>query len=215
MLDYGQRVKLALGDTVRRSALKLIAGLIFVIGAGFLLAALWTWLADTLDWGPTLASLVIGGAFVVLALIVLGISSSRRHEMPDPQDLQKEVEARLALAAEAASARARAEAQKVLGMAESRVHGLLDSAKGRVDRFAAETEDRVTGFVSDTAQKIGLTSETMESARHAAANARSSAGRAANSNAGSMAKLIGAFAVGVTIAARLQEARQRGRDDYS
>lgn len=63
MFDYAQRLQLALGDTARRSAIKLVAGLFLLVGLGFLIAALWSWLAIGLGLGATYASLIVGGSF--------------------------------------------------------------------------------------------------------------------------------------------------------
>ena len=74
MFDYAQRLQLALGDVVRRSALKVIAGVVLAVAIGFLLAALWSWLAHGLGWGATMASLAIGGGFVVIGAIILMVA---------------------------------------------------------------------------------------------------------------------------------------------
>lgn len=203
MFDYAQRLKLALADTARRSAFKLAAGVILAIGLGFLLAALWSWLAIGLGWGPVHASLAIGLGFVVIGGGVLVATARPRHKMPTTDDLKREVEARVSLAADAAVQRARSEALRMAGMAENKVHSMMDRATHRASSFAG-----------DAARKAGLSSENVEAAKRAASHASQKASDAANSNAGSMAKLIAAFAIGVTLAARLRDSRRQPPDDF-
>ena len=50
MFDYAHKMQLAVSDLGRRAGLKAGAGVLALIAAGFLLAALWTFLARTLDW---------------------------------------------------------------------------------------------------------------------------------------------------------------------
>ena len=102
MFDYVNRLQLALGDKARRAGMKAGAGVALLIGAGFLLAALWSWLAWQLDLGPTYASLIIGGVFALIGLIVWASGSKERHAVPSTDDLRSEVETRLSLAADAA-----------------------------------------------------------------------------------------------------------------
>lgn len=206
MLDFAQRLKLALSDTARRTGMKAGAGVVFAIGLGFLLAALWSWLAHDLGWGPALASLAIGGGFTVIALILLLLARKPRHVMPTSDDLKREVEARVTLAKEAAVMRARGEANRVLDMAGNKVTSLMDDANYRANKLANDAERKVMGV----AQSVGLTADNVSQARDKVV-------KASESNAGSMAKLIGAFAVGITLAAKLQEARRpsrRNRDDF-
>lgn len=214
MFDYAQRLQLALTDVARRSALKGVAGLVVAIGAGFLLAALWSFLAHSLGWGGTVASLVIGGVFVAVGLIILVISDRRRHQMPTTDDLKREVEARINLAADAAVDRARAEAFRVVDMAGNKAHSLMDDATYRATKFADDAERRVYGFARNAAQTVGLNAQNVATAKKGARDAADGARRAADSNAGSMAKLVSAFALGVTLAAKLHEARRRPRDQH-
>lgn len=208
MFDYAQRLQLALGDSARRTGLKAAAGGALLVAAGFLIAALWSWLARDLGWGATLASLSVGGLFLVIGVIILMTASRPRHVMPTTDDLKREVEARISLATDAAVNRARAEAARVADMAENKVQSLMDTAEFRANKLAADAERRVHGFVRDTAQGVGLTTDNLRAAREGAKDAGAAVSRAASSNPGSMAKLIGAFAVGVTLAARLREGRR-------
>ena len=60
MFDYARNMQLALSDAGRRAGMKAAAGVVALIGAGFLVAALWTFLAYHLHWGSLGASLAIG-----------------------------------------------------------------------------------------------------------------------------------------------------------
>lgn len=212
MFDYVQRLQLALSDTARRTAMKVVAGVVLAVGAGFLLAALWSWLAYGLGWGATLASLAIGGGFVVIALILLAAASKPRHEMPTSDDLKREVEARVNLVADAAADRARQEAGRVMDMAGNKVTSLMDQASYRANKFANDAERRVYSTARETAEKVGLTPENVEAAKRTFASTAETTTRAANSNAGSMAKLIGAFAIGIAFANRLRGDRDDDDD---
>ena len=208
MFDFARNAKLALTDKARRAALKGAAGVVAVIGLGFLTAALWSYLANELGWGPTLASLTIGGALVVIALIIVAVSSREKHKMPSSDDLRKEVEARVTLATDAAVAKARAEADKVVAMAENKAHALIDEAGYRAAKVASDTERRVFGTVRETATSLGLSTQNIQAAQRSTDKFVQQARQTSNSNAGSMAKLIGAFAVGITLAAKIQEGRR-------
>ncbi|MCF3974457.1 phage holin family protein [Paracoccus salsus] len=208
MFDFARRLQLAAGDTARRTAMKIVAGVVLSVASGFLLAALWTWLAHGLGWGATYASLSIGGGFAVLAVMLLMIASRTRHPMPTGEDLRREVEARLNLAADAAVERAQSEALRLADMAEGKVHSLIDRAGYRANQFASDAERRAQGLVRDTARSVGLTSGNVRAAKDGARDMASRANRAANSDMGNMAKLVGAFAIGVTLAAKLQETRR-------
>lgn len=209
MFDFARRAQLALGDTVRRAVLKAAAGLVGVIAAGFLVAALWSFLANELDWGPTLASLSIGAVLALIAAILIAVSSRRKHEMPTSDDLKREVEARVALATDAAVTRLRAEATRVVDLAETKATSLMDQASYRANKLADDAERKVFGGVRDTARVIGLTSETLGAADRRVHAGKQQIDQAGNSNASSMAKLLGAFAVGVTLAAKIQERRHQ------
>lgn len=208
MFDFARNAKLALTDKARRAALKGAAGLVAAVGLGFLIAALWSYLATELDWGAALASLAIGGGFVVIALVLIAMSSREKHKMPSSDDLKKEVEARVSLATDAAVARARSEADKVVATVESKAHSLMDEAGFRAAKLANDTERRVFGTVRDTATSLGLSTSNIQSAQRSTEKFVQQARQSSNSNAGSMAKLIGAFAVGITLAAKVQESRR-------
>lgn len=212
MFDYAQRLQLALKDTARRSAMKAAAGVVLAVAAGFLVAALWSFLAHNLEWGPALASLAVAALFILAALILFGMSKRVVHEMPTTDDLKKEVEARVTLAAEAAVEKARAEAERVVDMAGNKVSSLMDEASYRVTKLANDTERRVFGVARNAAQAVGFTQANMNTVRAKVEDAQDTLTRANNSNAASMAKLLGAFAIGVTLAAKLRE--RQDDDDY-
>jgi hypothetical protein len=205
MLDYAQRLQLALGDIARRSVLKVVAGVVLAVAVGFLIAALWSWLASGLGWGATLASLAVGGGFALIGIIILLVASKPKHTMPTGDDLRREVGVRVSLATDAAVGRAQSEALRVADMAENKVHSQMDRVGFRSKDTANRAERAVHGFVRKRAEDVGLDSEN-------AADARERVMRASESNAGSMAKLIGAFAIGVTLAAKLQERRRSDED---
>ncbi|MFC0200467.1 phage holin family protein [Paracoccus rhizosphaerae] len=196
MFDFARRVQLAAGDAARRTALKVAAAVVGLVASGFLLAALWSFLADTLEWGAALASLSIGAGLAVIAGLLIVLSSRRRHEMPTTDDLKREVQARASLAADAAVDRARSEALRIANMAEERAHALIDEASSRAGQMAEDAERRVSG----TLRSVGLGST----------GSPASADRAHHPLAPSAmtGKLIGAFALGITLAAKIQERRR-------
>lgn len=212
MFDYAQRLQLALKDTARRSAMKAIAGVILVVALGFLIAALWSFLAHNLEWGPALASLAVGGGFVLIAVILLLAARKARHEMPTTEDLRKEVEARITLAKDAAIDKGRAEAERMMDIAGNKVVSLMDEASFRANKLADDTERRVYGAARHAAEAVGLTSTNISTMRSKVDDATDTLARANSSNAASIAKLLGAFAVGITLAAKLREGRDT--DDY-
>ncbi|MDO5630268.1 MAG: phage holin family protein [Paracoccus sp. (in: a-proteobacteria)] len=216
MFDYARNMKLALEDTARRTAIKAAAGVVIAVGAGFLLAALWSFLATDLGWGSTMASLAVGGGFVVMGILVMLVAGKVRHQPPTTDDLKAEVEARINLAADAAMNRAQAEAARFADMAENRVHSLIDRASYQASKVVGDAERSAYGFARNTARSVGLTAENLNTAQEKADEARRMArdashkvSAAANTNAGSMAKLVGALAVGVALASKVQDWRRR------
>ena len=213
MFDFARRVQEAVGDTVRRTAMKAVAGMVGLMAGGFLTAALWSWLANDLDWGSTLASLTIGGGLILLMIILLAMAAKRKHTMPTTDDLKREVEARVSLAADAAATRARAEATRIVELAEAKAHSLMDQAGSRATKLASDAEEKLFGSVRNTARAAGLTSSNVTAAKQSFQNGAHQLRQATDSNAGTMTKLVGAFAVGVTLAAAMQE-RRHDRMDY-
>lgn len=212
MFDYAQRLQLALKDTARRSAMKAAAGVILAVAAGFLVAALWSFLAHDMGWGPALASLAVAALFIVAGLILFMMSKKTKHEMPTTDDLKREVEARVSLAADAAVEKARSEAERVVDMAGNKVSSLMDEASYRATKLADDTERRVFGVARSAAQAVGFTQSNLDTVRSKVEDAQDTLSRANSSNAASMAKLLGAFAIGVTLAAKLRE--RDDEDDY-
>ncbi|MFN3524816.1 MAG: phage holin family protein [Paracoccus sp. (in: a-proteobacteria)] len=211
MFDFAQKMQRALADRARGVGLKAAGGLVAAVALGFLLAALWSFLAHNLDWGPALASLVIGGVLVALAAGLM-VASKPRHQMPTTDELKREVEARVSLATDVAVDRARLEAARMVDMAGNKANALMDEAGYRAAKLAGDAERKVFGGVRETARAIGLTTETTRDAKRQIRNAKAGATRAANTNAGSMAKLIGAFAVGVTLASAISDRRNSAQD---
>ncbi|MDO5614103.1 MAG: phage holin family protein [Paracoccus sp. (in: a-proteobacteria)] len=219
MFDYARNMKLALADTARRTAFKAAAGVVIAVGAGFLLAALWSFLATDLGWGSTMASLAVGGGFVVIGVIVMLVAGKVRHQPPTTDDLKAEVEARISLAADAAMNRAQSEAARFADMAENRVHSLIDRASYQASKVVGDAERSAYGFARNTARSVGLTAENLntaqekvDEARRMARDAGHKVSEAANTNAGSMAKLVGALAVGVALASKVQDWRRSDQD---
>lgn len=215
MFVYAKNMQLAMKDKLRRSGMAAAAGLVMVIAAGFLLAALWTYFAHHLHWGPLGASLAIGGGLVVIAVILLLMARSERHATPTTDDLKDEVSQHLNLmantavtkatdAADLAARRASQVAGEFLDLAENKVHSVADNLTYRASRFADQTEARVQGAVG----RFGLS------------NGAGGADGApeAKSNLATLTPVLGAFAVGITLASRLQnwrhaDDRDQDRDD--
>ncbi|MDO5606528.1 MAG: phage holin family protein, partial [Paracoccus sp. (in: a-proteobacteria)] len=214
MFDYVNKLQLALGDKARRTSLKAGAGVVALIGVGFLLAALWSWLAWNLDLGPAMASLMIGGAFAVIGLGLWAMSRAERHAMPATEELRREVEARLSLATDAALDKARFKAEETLDSAQERVVSLIHSVEDRARGFVGDAEARVYGFANraggvagSAARSVGLTEERLR-------GARDGLDRAARSRAAPGVGLLGAFAVGLAIAGAIsRRGSSRDNDD--
>lgn len=207
MFDYAQRLQLALKDTARRSAMKAVAGVILAIAAGFLIAALWSFLAHNLDLGPALASLIVALLFVIVAAVLWITSRTPKHTMPTTNDLRREVEARVTLATDAAVAKVRTEAERVVDMAGNKAAALMDEATYRANKLADDTERRVYGVARNAAQSVGLTPGNVSALASRIEGASDTLSRANQSNVASVAKLLGAFAIGITLAAKLGERR--------
>lgn len=209
MLDYVRNMQLALTDTVRRTAMKAGAGVVMTIGAGFLMAALWTFLAHELGWGSMYASLAIGGVFVLIAIIVILMAGKPRHTAPKPEELGKEISARLNLAADTAIDKVKTGARETIESAEQGVSRVIDRVGATASRFADDTESRVQSFargtVAPAARSVGLTEENYEAARE-------QIHRATQHKAAPAVGLIGAFATGLAIASKVQDWRHRDDD---
>ncbi|SDD75925.1 Putative Holin-X, holin superfamily III [Paracoccus isoporae] len=212
MFDYVNKVQLALSDKARRTGLKAGAAVIALIALGFLLSALWSFLAWRLELGPTYASLIIGGGFLLIALILQLMSNSEKHSMPSTDELKNEVEARLSLAADTALDKAKFKAEETMDSAQQRVHALFGKAEDTARGFVSRTESKVhdvTADVStkagDLAEKVGLTDRNLR-------EAKDSFDRATQSRAAPGVGIVGAFAVGMAIAGALRG--RRDRDDF-
>lgn len=217
MFAYGRKMQLALSDRLRRAGLMAGAGGALLVGSGFLLAALWTWLASYLGWGPLWASLAIGAGFALIGLILLAISGHERHPVPGTDELGAEIEERVNLmvdaaldkaagAADAAVDRAKRKATRLMDAAGQRMQAASDQVGYGADRLAdrAEAQAQTAAHRLREAARDGFgTAPTPpEDARARAGHPRSAA----------FAPLIGAFAVGLTLASRLR-GRRRSDDD--
>lgn len=63
---------------LRRIAAVLVAALIALVGAAFLIVAFYRWLAD--KFPPALTAAIVGGAMMVIALALLLLASIRRKK---------------------------------------------------------------------------------------------------------------------------------------
>lgn len=209
MFDYARNMKLGLADTVRRTALKAGAGVVILLGAGFLLAALWTFLAHHLDWGSLGASLAIGVLFMIIGSVVFAMSRNVHHEIPSTDELQREVTARASLATDAALDKAKFKATQVIDEAENRVSNLMGSVGLKAHKAADRAESQAQHFVHDTlpkaAKSVGVTPERVQAVSDMAHDAK-------ESRATPVLGVISAFAVGIAIASKIQD--WRARDDY-
>jgi chromate transport protein ChrA len=72
---------------LRRLGLGLAAGLVAMVGAAFLVAAAYVWLASVLR--PAAAAAVLGAALIVIAVLLLlvGLGGRRRNEPVKPEQL--------------------------------------------------------------------------------------------------------------------------------
>ncbi|KGJ06093.1 Putative Holin-X, holin superfamily III [Paracoccus halophilus] len=212
MFDYARKMQLALTDRLRRAGLAAGAGVLLLIGLGFLLAALWVWLADHLGWGALGASLAVGLGFVLPGLALLLMARTERHPAPKPDELRAEIQSqvsrmadtaidKVAGAADAGLERASERAGRLMGRARQKTRSATDEMTYRADRYADRAE----------AQARRATGEAADRMR------RSNDARPAREplNAAGIAPLIGAFAFGITLASRLGRRRDRGiADDW-
>jgi len=217
MFAYTRNLQLALTDKLRRAGLMAGAGVALLVAAGFLLAALWTWLAYHLHWGPLWASLAIGAGFLLIGIILMLAGGKERHPTPSTDELKAEIEEQLHLAADAAVEkvsgladrtldRASEKAGEMVDRASQRVHSVADTLAYRADRFADRTEARVVGAVrkagESASRKLGLPADAAERVAQGATQSR----------AAPFVPLIGAFAIGMTLASRL--GGRRSEDDW-
>lgn len=132
MLDYARRLRSAVSDTGRRARLKAAAGVLSTVAAGFLVAALWTFLRHHAGLGSLGASLVVALLFAAGAGVLWVMGSKVHHPVLSTDDLKREVEARARLAADAAVEKARLTAVQVVDHAEAKVHGFAAKADAKV-----------------------------------------------------------------------------------
>ncbi len=200
MLDYTRLMKLALADQARRSGLKIVAGLLLLLAVGFLLAALWSYLASHLGWGSMRASLAIGGGFAGIALIVLGVSARVRHVAPSADDLKQEVGAKLGAMAGTVKAQAGRKIREAVGLAGQKARRVADEAEYSADRAADRVEARASALADrvmpEIADLLGVRPETARQASRVLTRVR-------DSRVAPFLPVAGAFAIGVFVAHRL------------
>lgn len=215
MLDFTRRARLAGADLGRRAGLLAGAGLLAAIAGGFLLAALWSYLAHGLHWGPAAASLALA-LLCLLGAAVLGLlGRARRHAMPTPADLGRELRARGVLATESVMAALRHRValggetarQRVFGIGDRARHG-VDAAADRLDAAAARMAGKVSG--ADPAQSAapGLDPAALAAGLTAA---REGAGRFVRTSP--VLALASAFAVGLVLAGAVAPADDEDDED--
>lgn len=222
MLAYARNMQLAASDLGRRVGLKVAAGVAGLLAAGFLIAALWTLLARNFGWGPLWASVGVAVLFLLVAAIAWSVSNTVKHPVPTTDELKREVEARVSLATDVALDKAHAKARQVIDDAGEKAVALMDDAGNRASAFVSDAKAKVQGFVGNVdervrsfthsapnavARSVGLTPEFFDEAQQFTDKVKSSKAMPA-------ASLLGAFAVGLTIATKLQAARHERQDEW-
>ncbi len=142
MFAYVRNMKAAAKDTVARYGMTAAAGAILVVALGFLLGALWVFLAR--EWGSLNTNLVFAAAFTAIALIVFLVARSRHVDPPTVDDLKDEVEAKIAETA-----------NHLVNLAEHKVNRFVSQAENRVTNLARNAGQQMTqaaGFVPELAQ---------------------------------------------------------------
>ena len=214
MFAYARNMQLALTDKLRRAGLTAGAAVFLLIGLGFLMAALWTWLAYHLGWGAMMASLVMGLGFAAIGLILVLAARKERHPLPTSDDLKQEVEtqvsamadaavARVSGAADQVIARASGKGSRLMGLAGQMVQSATDDLAYRADHYADRAE----------AQAYRMARQAGDAVRGGERREDHSASYRPPSAAATMAPLLGAFALGITLASRLQAWRHRDAPD--
>ena len=212
-----QQPERALTDKLRRAGMAGVAGLMFLVGAGFLIAALWVWLADHLGWGALGASAAIGAGFLVIGAAMLLIAGKERHPTPTTEELKAEVSEHVNLMADAAIAkvtdatnaslnRASQRVSRIMGLAGQKARSAADEVAYQADRYV----DRAEAGAYRMARKA---SEAMDHRSKAdpdgSPDTAPDAAPDDSGRLGGVAPLIGAFAVGLTLASRFREWRRR------
>lgn len=228
MLAYTRKMQQAASDLMRRLSLKAGAAALLLVGVGFLLAALWTFLATHLGWGSLLASLVIGVLLVIGGLVIMLTSSHVRHHPPTTTELKDEVALRVSTATDAVLDRvtdragqtvekarkrteeafesARKEAGQMVDLAGNRISSFVDAAAYRMDRFAGRAERRASDIAGRAKHAMDdrLGPHPFDAAaQKLAEGGRQAKGLMRESNLAAITPLIGAFAIGLTLASRL------------
>ncbi len=171
---------------------------------------------------PLLASLTIGAVFLVIGLVLLSLAGRERHPAPDTDELREEIAERVEVMADAAIGkvsgmademigRASEKARRIVGGAGQKAQAFSDQMSYEADRFADRAEAGAEGAARQAREAVdaglGAASRAVDDLAGRTQSARASDGA---SNGAAVAPLIGAFAVGLTLASRL---RRNRRDD--
>lgn len=208
MMDVSHRFKLALSDMARRSGLRVAAGLLAILGGGYLLAALWSLLARDLRWGPTIASLVIGVLCLILTGILLLVSRKTRHDMPTGDDVKREMAARVSLAGDMAMNTVKTRVKNAGKGAAQKASSLFDIARFKADTAAEKLDEGVekvrttppSELAAESAGRIGIDPDKVRAGITQAGQAFESF---KNMRSAPAIGLVAAFAIGLAIANRL------------
>lgn len=198
MWDVNRRFHLALSDLGRRAGLAVAGGVLMAVGAGFLLAALWSWLAHGLGWGPAAASLAVAGLCLLAALGLLLAARRARHAMPGAGDVRAEAEARARLATQAAVGAVKTRAEQARNAAGQHLQGFLDRGRYQADRAASGLD----AAAEKVAEKMagGSPGPMADPVAEAMETARGMAEQFARSRAAPGVALVSAFAIGLALA---------------
>lgn len=213
-MDVSHRFKLALSDLARRSGLRAAAGLFALLGAAYLLAALWSLLARDLEWGPTIASTVLGVLCLAVTGVLFLITRNTRYKMPTGEDVKQEISARATLAGDKAVNSVKARLKNARQGTVQKATNFLHTARYKADTAAEKLDEGAEKvkatpapeLAAEAAERIGLDPETV---RAGIAQAAQSYEKFKTMRSAPAIGLVGAFALGMAIASRLSA----GADD--
>ncbi|MFV0410373.1 MAG: hypothetical protein ACK5LJ_11965 [Paracoccus sp. (in: a-proteobacteria)] len=202
MFDYVNQMQRALGSKAKRAAIKSGGAAAILLGTGFLLAALWTWIASEL--GAIYASLILGGVFTAAGLAIWIFATSVRYPVPGTDELRRQVGEQVDLVADVVAEKLRTRAHDAMNNAQTRFTSLLGASP---DRMSDEAEEDPQDLRDSAADLAGQASETIQQARETFE-------RVAASRAGPAIGVAGAFAVGMILAGVLRKRRDPRDDEY-
>ena len=79
-----RRLERRLQRLIKKAVAGFVGAVFLIVGAAFLTTAAWIGLAHVTNHG--IAALILGGLWVIVGVIAMGIATKR--EKPDPRDLQ-------------------------------------------------------------------------------------------------------------------------------